>query len=207
MNIPAITHPFKPWLPYALAGLALTVFNASAASTVPGADGPGHEALKPLLAAINERIEIADQVALTKWDSAQPVQDAQREAKVIADARQQAGGYKLAADEAAQLLAAQIEANKLVQYGLLAAWHTAGKAPETPRPDLKNDIRPQLDTLQNRLLRSYATFSPFRTSEACPGWLSQTLPGLAKDELHKLALIRATGELCIRHASLAAPQS
>lgn len=207
MEIPVFTYLLKPWLPYALAAMAFAAFNASAKSMEPGASGPGPEALKPLLMTIKERIEIADQVALTKWDSAQPVQDAEREARVISDARQQSGGYMLAADDAAQLLAAQIEANKLVQYGLLAAWHTAGNAPETERPDLKNNIRPQLDKLQDRLLRSYATFSPFRTSKACPGWLSQTLPRLAKDELHKLALIRATGELCVRHVSVAAPQS
>jgi chorismate mutase len=146
---------------------------------------------------INERLEIADLVALTKWDSGQPVQDSDRELTVIADAQRQAASYAIGKNEAAQLMAAQIEANKLVQYGLLSMWHSDGKSPLTERPDLKNQIRPRLDALQTGLLQQYAKFSPSRADPACPLWLNQVLPQLAKDKLHEIALIRATGELCI----------
>jgi chorismate mutase len=43
---------------------------------------------------------------------------------------------------------AQIEANKLVQYSLLAEWHRAGKAPDHTSVNLANAIRPELDRLE-----------------------------------------------------------
>jgi len=146
---------------------------------------------------INERLEIADLVALTKWDSGQPVQDSGREMAVIADAQRQAASYAIGKNDAAKLISAQIEANKLVQYGLLSIWHSDGTAPLTERPDLKNQIRPRLDALQTGLLQQYAKSSPSRADPACPLWLNEALPKLAKDQLHEIALIRATGELCI----------
>ncbi|MGY2200700.1 chorismate mutase [Pseudomonas gingeri] len=156
------------------------------------------DALAPLLQAISERLSIADQVALTKWDSGKPIQDTPREQQVIANARQQSATYKLQAEDIGEFVAAQIEANKLVQYALLAEWRAAGKAPVIPRPDLVTQIRPALDQLQTRLLQHYAAFAPYRQDPQCPTWLSQTRDALASDTVHDLALIRATGELCLK---------
>lgn len=168
--------------------LGLVAFNAQA-SAPP-------ETLQPLLVTLNERLNIADLVALTKWDSGKPIQDSPREAQVIANARQLAVDRKLDPQAVSQLLAAQIEANKLVQYGLLANWKAAGHAPDTPRPDLAQQIRPRLDELQNRLLQQYADFAPYRNDPQCASWVAEARPRLTKDTLHELALIRATGELC-----------
>ncbi|RAU47993.1 MULTISPECIES: chorismate mutase [unclassified Pseudomonas] len=179
----------------ALLSLAFTGMSAMAKSPADQ-HSTAPISLKPLLSLINERLEIADAVALTKWDSGQPVQDSDREATVIVDAQQQAEGYAITKKDAAQFMAAQIEANKLVQYGLLAMWHADGKAPATQRPDLTSQIRPRLDKLQMALLQQYAKFSPQRTDPACHAWLSQAIPLLAADGLHEMALIRATGELC-----------
>lgn len=189
----------KPAIKVVLLPLAFISLSACAAPADPVLIDAAPEALPILLATINERLEIADLVALSKWDSAQPIQDSARELQVIASARRQAASYAMTENDVAQFLAAQIEANKLVQYGLLATWQTAGKAPETKRPDLKHQIRPRLDALQTRLLEEYARFSQFRSHPACPGWLNQARSGLATDPLHELALIRATGELCIHH--------
>ncbi|BBP74242.1 hypothetical protein PHLH7_03460 [Pseudomonas sp. Ost2] len=156
------------------------------------------DALAPLLQAISERLSIADQVALTKWDSGKPIQDTPREQQVIANARQQAATYKLQTEDIGEFVAAQIEANKLVQYALLAEWRAADKAPVIPRPDLVTQIRPALDQLQTRLLQHYAAFAPYRQDPQCPAWLSQTRDALASDTVHDLALIRATGELCLK---------
>jgi chorismate mutase len=182
-----------PRLPQLLtcALFGLLTGTAHAATTTPAPD-----TLQPLLATINERLNIADLVALTKWDSGKPIQDTAREALVIANARKQALEQKLDPDEAADLIAAQIEANKLVQYGLLAIWQAAHKAPDTPRPDLTK-LRPQLDELQIRLLQQYADFVPYRVDPDCPAWLAEQRSSLIKDALHGQALIRATGELCV----------
>jgi chorismate mutase len=176
--------------------LTCVLFGLFAGATQAAAPSAAPDTLQPLLATINERLDLADQVALTKWDSGKPIQDTAREALVIANARKQATERKLDPDEAAELVAAQIEANKLVQYGLIAQWQAAHKAPDLPRPDL-NQLRPKLDELQTRLLQQYAAFVPYRVDPECPTWLAEERSSLIKDALHGQALIRATGELCV----------
>lgn len=175
---------------------ALPAFLAFASATHAATPSQAPDALQPLLATINQRLNIADQVALTKWDSGKPIQDTAREASVIASARKQAVENKLDPDETADLVAAQIEANKLVQYGLIAQWQAAQKAPDVPRPDL-NQLRPKLDELQALMLQQYAAFVPYRVDPQCPTWLAEQRSSLIKDALHGQALIRATGELCV----------
>lgn len=174
----------------AVLGLLVQTAHADAPSSAPAS-------LQTLLMTMSERLSVGELVALTKWDSKQSVQDNAREAVLIADARKEAVERRLDPDEAADLVAAQIEANKLLQYGLLAQWQAAGKAPETPRPDLIGQIRPWLDTLQHRLLQQYADFAPLRRDPRCADWLARERSSLIKDALHGQALIRATGELCI----------
>ncbi|TMU79989.1 chorismate mutase [Pseudomonas fluorescens] len=182
--------PFANLLTASLLALLATSAHAAAPA----------ETLKPLLETLNERLNIGDLVALTKWDSGKPIQDSPREAQVIANARALAAEHKLDPEDVAQLIAAQMEANKLVQYGLLAQWQAAGAAPDTPRPDLGKQIRPRLDELQTRLLQQYADFAPYRHDANCPVWLAKARSGLTHDVLHELALTRATGELCVRVA-------
>lgn len=153
--------------------------------------------LAPLLDSIAERLAIADQVALSKWDSHKPVEDRPREQDVIASVVAQAPSYKLAPAQAEQFFSAQIEANKLVQYAHLSDWQLQGKAPNDPRPDLVGQIRPTLDLLQKRLLQQLADFTPERTNPQCPQWLAQANHAPAHDPLHQLAMIRATAELCL----------
>ena len=181
-----------PHLANLLTGTFLALLVTSAQAATPA------ETLKPLVQTLNERLSIGDLVALTKWDSGKPIQDSPREAQVIANAQTLATERQLDPQDVAQLLAAQMEANKLVQYGLLARWQAAGAAPDTPRPDLGKQIRPRLDELQTRLLQQYADFAPYRHDADCPKWLANARNGLTRDALHDLALTRATGELCIR---------
>jgi len=189
----------RPGFFHLLGITALSLFIGSAqASTVSAPP----ESLPLLLATMNERLNIADQVALSKWDSGKPVQDGAREAQVIGNARVLATARQLDPDAVAELLAAQIEGNKLVQYGLLAERQAAGKAPDVPRADLSTQIRAQLDQLQTRLLQQYAEFVPYRRDPNCPAWLAQARSGLSGDALHELALTRATGELCVRAPAL-----
>ncbi|MFO2463101.1 chorismate mutase [Pseudomonas sp. 15FMM2] len=169
---------------------ALLLVSASASAAPP--------ALEPLLNSIAERLAIADQVALSKWDSHKPVEDKKREQEVIANVIAQASSYKLDPAAAEQFFSAQIEANKLVQYTHLSDWQFQGKAPDDPRPDLVKKIRPQLDLLQKRLLQQLADFSPQRTNPDCPRWLAQAVHSQLNDPLRQLAMIRATAELCTR---------
>jgi chorismate mutase len=152
--------------------------------------------LDPLMHSIEQRLAIADQVALSKWDSHKAVEDRPREQTVIASAVALAPQYQLDGALVGRFFAAQIEANKLRQYALLSRWTLAGAAPDSPRPDLVGSIRPQLDVLQKRLLQQLAAFAVSRADPQCPQWLAAATHKAADDELQRLALIRATAELC-----------
>jgi len=92
--------------------IAATLFSSAALAGPPAS-------LAPLLDSVQQRLEIAPKVALTKWDNHKPVLDAPRESEVMGAAGMLAAEYKVDAALAEQFFAAQIEASKLVQYGVL----------------------------------------------------------------------------------------
>jgi len=169
--------------------LAATLFSSAALAGPP-------TSLAPLLDSVQQRLEIASKVALTKWDNHKPVLDAPREREVMGGAGMLAAEYKVDAALAEQFFAAQIEASKLVQYGLLSQWNAKGSAPATPRVDLAKEIRPKLDVLQKQLLERLAAFAPSRNDPQCPRWLASAIEARQADALQRTALVRATGELC-----------
>ena len=79
--------PSSTRLPHWLACALLGSFAGCVQADTPP---PAPDALQPLLATMNERLDISELVVLTKWDSGKPVQDNAREAQVIANARMQA---------------------------------------------------------------------------------------------------------------------
>nr|BFE92201.1 hypothetical protein GCM10020185_27370 [Pseudomonas brassicacearum subsp. brassicacearum] len=86
----------------------------------------------------------------------------------------------------------------MVQYINLSDWALEGKAPDLPRPDLVGQIRPQLDRLQkNACCNNWPISPPYRTDPQCPQWLARATHHNKQHPVHRLALIRATGELCI----------
>lgn len=176
--------------------LAVPLLALASLTSMPAHSEPGTAALDPLLRAVSERLAIADQVALSKWDSGQAVEDPPREVQVINNARARAAEFKLDPDDVQRLFRAQIEANKNVQNALLAQWHEAGRAPGTARKSLAQDIRPQLDRLQTELLQAYATFQPLRDAPECKALLNAELKRHVVDPIHDQALVLATADLC-----------
>lgn len=98
--------------------------------------------LQPLVETSFQRLAIAEQVALAKWDGGRPVEDPSREAQVILDAIKKGEARGLDQASVSDFFRAQIEANKLVQYSLLAEWRRIGKAPDHSPVDLAGTIRP-----------------------------------------------------------------
>lgn len=176
--------------------IAVSSFVAGVGLLAESAEKSPPAAMQVLLATLSERLALADAIALTKWDNVSSVQDSQREAQMIISAMGQAADLGLDSENVGQLMAAQIEASKLVQYGLMAKWRRYGTAPKAPHPDLLVQIRPQLDELQVRMLAQYANFSPYRSNPKCELWLNTALTHMNHDTLHDLAMIRATGGLC-----------
>ena len=123
--------------------------------------------LQPLVETSARRLFLAKQVALAKWDSQAPVEDPAREAQVITAAVKDGEEKGLDPTFVSHFFTAQIEANKLIQYSLLAKWHRAGIAPVHRPINLATTIRPELDQLQKELVRDLANTVAIRASAAC----------------------------------------
>jgi chorismate mutase len=113
------------------------------------------------------RLVIGEQVALSKWESGGSVADAPREEKVIANAVKAGQAKGLDASVVSQFFRAQIEANKMVQYALLAEWRRAGRAPDHKPVDLRGTIRPELDELGAELIAELAQTKSVRAGASC----------------------------------------
>ena len=113
------------------------------------------------------RLALAEQIALAKWDSGTPVEDAAREAQVIASATKAGESRGLDPAWVSDFFRAQIEANKLIQYSLLAEWRRLGKVPDHTPVSLAGAIRPQLDKLQEVLAAELAEAAEIRASASC----------------------------------------
>ena len=123
--------------------------------------------MRQLVETSAQRLVIAEQVALAKWDSGIPVEDPSREAHVIASATEAGEEQGLAGETVSKFFRAQIEANKLVQYSLLAEWRRAGKAPSHKPVNLADTIRPELDQLETELIVELTKTKMIRASSSC----------------------------------------
>lgn len=158
--------------------------------------------MRQLVETSARRLTIAEQVALAKWDSGSAVEDTAREAQVIASATKAGEAMGLDREDVTNFFRAQIEANKLVQYALLAEWHRAGKAPTHKPIDLKDTIRPELDQLETELLKELARTKELRAGSTCStevaeetGRYVSTNKGNFK-EVEAIALDRAMAQTC-----------
>ena len=158
--------------------------------------------LQPLVETSAHRLTIAEQVALSKWDSGTAVEDAPREAQVIAGAIKAAEAKGLDSAAVSSFFKAQIEANKVVQYSLLADWRRAGTAPAHTPINLAATIRPKLDQVQTELVDELAATAAIRTGPTCQvdiakavGKYLSTHPQEATS-LHAIAIDRSLAAAC-----------
>jgi chorismate mutase len=169
-----------------------------------GQSQPGVEELQPLVETSAHRLMIAEQVALAKWDSGAPVEDAPREALVIHSAVQ--AGEARGLDEASvtAFFRAQIEANKIVQYSLLADWRRYGDAPAHASISSMSAVRSELDQIQTLLVSELADTAAIRARATCRADIATavgTYLSRHKQEagqLRAIALDRAMGAACQR---------
>ena len=129
----------------------------------------------PLVDASAHRIEIARQVAFAKWDSHRAVEDQRREEEVMSAAVAQGVARGLDGAFVGRFFQAQIDANKFVQYALLAEWRRVGNAPQHPQFDLSRTIRPELDDIQSRLIGELVLTQNLRRSRSCEPALSSAI--------------------------------
>lgn len=157
---------------------------------------PLSPALQQLLSLSSQRLQLADQVAQSKAQSGKAVQDSPREEQQLQMLAGQAGSHGVGAEQVRLLFAAQIEANKLVQYRLLSRpLPDAGQVVDLER------IRSRLNQLNLELLRGYAPALAELRVDDCRPRLNQALQRQVRDdrldELHAIALSRAAGDLSL----------
>jgi chorismate mutase len=148
--------------------------------------------LQPLVETSARRLNLAQEVALAKWDNGTAVEDPPREEHVIASAVSEGKTEGLDPAVVSRFFRAQIEANKVVQSSLLATWHKAGKAPDHQTKDLAATIRPQLDEIQKQLIGELVSTAPLRASSTCRLDLAKAVRGYLATHQLSAADVQAT---------------
>ena len=160
------------------------------------------EHLQELVELSGRRLVIAEQVALAKWDNGMPVEDASREDHVIGSATQAGESRGLDPTSVSNFFRAQIEANKLVQYSLLADWRREGRAPDHTPVDLATTIRRELDEVDKALIAELAESKVIRARASCRTDLAKAVGKYALahrkqfSSLKAIALDRALATAC-----------
>lgn len=161
------------------------------------------EQLQPLVKTSAQRLMIAEQVALAKWDTGGPVEDAAREEQVIHNAVKAGEAKGLDETSVAAFFKAQIEANKIVQYSLLADWRRRGDAPAHAPSNSIKTVRSELDQVQTLLIAELSDTAAVRASATCRADIARAVGlYLSKHQqeapLRRIALDRALGAACQR---------
>jgi chorismate mutase len=160
----------------------------------------GVECFQPLVRTSAERLAIGRRVALAKWDTDSPVTDTTREEQVILSAIKEGESYHLKRKFISDFFRAQIEANKLVQYSLLADWYRAGRAP-THKPIDLSGLRARFDELQTELIKELANSKNIRANAECHEYVAKAIGKYQvgkqrRDRLEIIALDRAQAATC-----------
>jgi chorismate mutase len=158
--------------------------------------------LQPLVETSAQRLMIADKVALAKSDSGAAVEDTTREGQVIASAIKEGEAKGLEQSAVSDFFKAQIEANKIVQYSLLADWRRTGAIPEHTPVNLAQTIRPELDRMQTTLIAELADTAAIRSGATCRVDVARAIGKYMTahphdiDTLHTIALDRSLAATC-----------
>ncbi len=112
--------------------------------------------LDPLLDLMQARLDLAPEVARTKWNQHAPLEDPAREEQILAQLPVIAG---LDPELARSFFKAQMEASKTVQRQLYQQWQQLNQPPfPSARP--LSELRPGLDRLTRPLLEALAQAQP-----------------------------------------------
>jgi chorismate mutase len=141
-------------------GLVLVAILASGCGTTASFTIAGTETVDRLLGLIRERLDVAPEVARTKWNTKAPIEDLPREKQISDGVAKEATEYGLDPQVAGSFFTGQIEASKVVQNALHAEWTARRQPPFAKVADLGKDIRPVLDRLTPAMMRALAEVLP-----------------------------------------------
>lgn len=182
----------------AAAAIAGLLAGPSAGASPTG--GRHEESLVGLTDLAAQRIQLADLVAAAKWGTDSPINDPAREQVVLDTAAAKSVELGIDPEISKQIFKDQIEANKVVQYGLYSYWTAHPDTAPTTRPDLPTEVRPKLDKITDELLAQLKATQHIRVERKCDSRLesaAQRVDHARKlDHLHDEALGRALVSVC-----------
>jgi chorismate mutase len=172
----------------------------SAAAAVAIAASPVSAPLQPLTEVSAERVLVADKVAAAKFGTTLPIDDPAREKQLLDTVARKSTDLGIPPEISVRIFRDQIEANKIVQRGLIARWTAHPDEAPTERPDLQKEVRPILDRITDRLLADLKATQDVRGKPSCRPRLAVSYFKVSKrdhlDSLHTAALARALPSVC-----------
>jgi len=144
-----------------------------------------------LITVVVERLDVAQDVAKSKWNTKKPIQDPARDLTVIDAFVSKAAKRKLNPALTKDFISAQIEASKMIQYQLHRGWSQQHQTSFNPAPDLLKDIRPLLDRISPQLLDALDEVAPLRGNPSFFAVLCQRAKVLFPDYAYPAALALA----------------
>jgi chorismate mutase len=140
--------------------LALVAILAAGCATTANFTAADTATVDRLLGLIKERLDVAPEVARTKWNTKAAIEDLPREKQIIDGVAKRAPEYGLEPAAAGSFFQGQIEASKVVQHALHAEWTAKRQPPFAKVADLGKDIRPILDRLTPAMMTALAEALP-----------------------------------------------
>ncbi|MDT0591782.1 gamma subclass chorismate mutase AroQ [Halomonas sp. PAR8] len=127
---------------------------AGCQSTPPSPSKENQAAIDRMLVLVDERLEVASQVARSKWNSGADIEAPEREAAILDRVTGRSAEAGVDESFARDFFQAQFEASKEVQRRLHQRWLKEGREPFDNPPDLAEEVRPVLDRLTPALIES-----------------------------------------------------
>jgi chorismate mutase len=184
---------------FMVAAMAATMLLTVTACAGETENRSGGESLLGLADLAVQRVQIADDVAAAKWGTNAPIDDPVREQAVLRNAATKSTQLAIDPAMSRQIFTDQIEANKIVQYGLYSYWNSHPDRVPRSRPDLGR-IRPVLDQITGGLLSQLKTTQHIRADRGCATQLAiarqHVKQARALDPLHDNAVGRALESVC-----------
>jgi chorismate mutase len=182
----------------------VTTGTANAAEPEPATSSvqqaaPRGDPLEPLVNLVAQRLKTGDTVSSAKFGTPSPIEDPAREKVELDSAAAMATKQGLDPNATRKIFSDQIQANKVVQYGLYSRWTSHPDQVPKTRADL-NKIRTQLNTITAALIRDLATTRTARSGTGCRTQLQSAERSVSRaehfDALHVDAFHRALTSIC-----------
>ena len=143
--------------------LAALLFSVSPRATTPAECASATVAdadavLIRLLQRMQERLGWMPEVARAKWNSGAAISDPAREQQLLDGLIPEGKRRGLQANATTTFFAAQMDGAKRLQEDCFARWHAENRGPFPRVADLKREIRPAIDRLNQELLDRLAAW-------------------------------------------------